>query len=92
MTYIDFYVAILSLQRMLLKELPHNLIGRNVLGRLADEADRRLLAWPSVSPIFDSDEDNVCPGLAATVSLACHFQLIVVFGNCLTHASLVALR
>lgn len=75
---------------MFLKELPHDVVGRNVLGRLAHEADRRLLAWPSVSLFYDRNQDDFRPVLAATLGLASHFQLIIVFGNCLGHAILVA--
>jgi len=52
---------------MLLKELPHHFVGRDILRRLAEEAERRWLAGPSVYALFDDDQLDLSPVFAIAV-------------------------
>src|SRR5271165_704822 len=72
---------IASLQLVLLEELPHKIVGRDVLDRLTDEAHGRLLARPCVTSFFDDDQHDLGPILAAAIGLACHFHLVPVLGK-----------
>src|SRR5947209_18507236 len=57
---------------MPLEKLPHEIVGRHVLGRFAEECDGGLPAWPGVAAAVDRYQDHFAAVLSRAVGLACH--------------------
>src|SRR5688572_27229955 len=52
---------------MLLKEIPDDVVAGNVQGRLAQGREKRLLAGPGVTAVFDRVEDDLRAVLAGWI-------------------------
>src|SRR5438093_1021517 len=55
------------LQRVPLKEFPHQIVGRDVLGRFAEKLQRRLPARPGVAAACNDDQHDLGPVLSGAV-------------------------
>jgi hypothetical protein len=66
---------------VLLEEVPKKIAGRDVLGGLADEVDKRFLSGPGMPAILDHDQDHLSPLLAATICSALDRRAVCGFGR-----------